>query len=528
MPADKVVVTRRATRLAIAEPALQNLTVGVREYGLHAHTVEEELRTLHNRHLFQTPTPDEGSEAWAAFKKAMRHGSKEIGQVPIANPHSILKGKAGRARRRMCGGFAKYMTDGLSRKDPLIKEMQKLELYEVSQLAVKENRGIQYRSVTYNAALARHLWHVEHRLCQLMGTNRTVSCVAKGKDQGQRAVQLLRLAYHFRNPVFYLLDHSRFDAHVCEALLREEHKSHLRCRRYNPELVKLLKHQLENRGRTAGGIDYFSRGKRMSGDINTGTGNTKINKGLLQGWLEASDVHGEFVLDGDDSVVVVEADDEQHLLPIEQFMLECGMVTECIRTTKISEVEFCQAKIVWSRNGPWLCGNPKKRLAMCMVSAENVDAGLAPAIFAGKVACELAFTPAVPMFKPLWLLASSLEQRAQVAERSHFRLRELGVEPDTISVPKWLEPNPDERISYALAWGVSPNEQKAYEDEVIIKPVWASAKAPRHPRPKAITAPADWLDGFGEDPEDQAGPSLDWADQSEDFRQWAKHILTTG
>jgi len=96
VPNDKVVTKRVGCKMIALGPPLVTRALGIREYGLHAHTVDQELRTLHNRHLFETPEPDMWCPEWHGFKKQLRRLADEIGYVPIATNTQVLEGKFGR------------------------------------------------------------------------------------------------------------------------------------------------------------------------------------------------------------------------------------------------------------------------------------------------------------------------------------------------------------------------------------------------------------------------------------------------
>lgn len=209
-PVDRVIVNRRG---AIYCQPLEF----AREYGLHEHTIDEEYRTLVNRHLFDTPEPDCGSAEWEELRRQVRLLSRQIGRVPRAKFTAVIGGKDGRKKKRYWGGINKYLRDGLSVRDSRITEMQKLEFYETSKIPIKEDRGIQFRSTQYNAALSSHLWNIEHRLIHLHDGGHRM--VMKGLQPDERFRHILCGTEGMKNPRFFLLDHSRFDAHVHLKLL---------------------------------------------------------------------------------------------------------------------------------------------------------------------------------------------------------------------------------------------------------------------------------------------------------------------
>lgn len=361
MPPRHVEVKKREGRVGFLVDTPRHV-----EYGLHEHTIAQEEKTIANRHLFDTPEPDEGSEAWRAFLESMESIDDAIGIVKLTPIREMYEQRSGRRKRRFWLG-AKQLLEAnfqVSQKDSRITEMQKLEFYEASKLAGKEDRGIQFRSVKYNVAIARLLHSVEKRLRGLHMDG--FHPIAKGLTPRERASRLFNYAAHFAKPVFVLLDHSRFDAHVHWKVLREEIRGYLRncpkhLRRY---FKRILKMQLKNMGVSAGGIRYLMKGKRSSGDVNTGLGNSKLNYAFLRSYIMRvfvlllaegyRDLKWRALIDGDDSVLILEADvwkRMQEVLPIKEHMLALGMVTEVEETCDIWKAEFCQSRPVVGPGG---------------------------------------------------------------------------------------------------------------------------------------------------------------------------------
>lgn len=468
VPADvnRVVRPRVGTIYGAYSGLLALEGVGKREFGLHTHTVDQELKTLVNRHLQATPKPKTGSKAWRLLCEEQRSMAREVGPCQKTPIGQILKGKTGRARTRFLQGVSEVKAHGIKSWHARIACMQKQELHEREKLVGKEDRAIQYRSTAYNSELARYLWQVEHRTFSQTKHNGMRWC-AKGLTKNQRAILLLRMASRMKNPRFICADHSRFDAHVNKWLLRLEHKYYRALFKGDRQLAKLLKMQLKNFGRTVGGIRYKCVGKRMSGDINTALGNSVLNKWMLAAWLKASGVKGYILLDGDDSVVVVEAEDVPKLIPIEKFMLQFGMVTEATMVDDIRKAEFCQSRVVLGADGPYFCPDVRKLLDTTRKSAANVPPNQRAPILRASILCELIANANMPMMRPLaeWLQNNPGEIR--IPDWLRYRMKTgYGVSESNLSTRAWSPPSDAERFSFAVAWGISPAEQESFEEEV--------------------------------------------------------------
>lgn len=458
VPEDHVVTRRRGCVLGPLPPLFSDPL----EFGLHEHTIEQELKTLHNRHLFATPEPNVKGKAWSWFVTKMREQSRLIGKVPRASVREVISNRSSMKRLRFGSGMARYCRYGVRVQDAYLTEMQKLEFYDVEKLGGKEDRGIQFRSPTYNAALARHLHHIEKRFYARARNPDGTPKVAKGRSPLERGLILAAMCKRFSNPRFYLLDHSRFDAHVNPQLLEQEHRAYLRERGYNGELNWLLSQQMGTMGFSHGGIVYKTNGKRSSGDLNTGLGNTRLNLAMLEayiesqreeiGWFECS-----IFLDGDDSVIIVE--DSVELKGIERFMLELGMVTEVEVADCLEKAEFCQSRICWGSLGPVMVRNPRKVLDVLTKSPRWLDDKQRRGVLAASALGELMQAPGVPVLSvaasSLLTMACSLPRFTTPDAYERFmiyRTKQIVVEVDETM-----------RESFAFAWDIEPQMQQAIE-----------------------------------------------------------------
>lgn len=437
-----------------------------KEFGLHTHTVKDELQTICNRHLMETPEPDVTSLAWKYFRRRMCWLSRQVGRCRSASIAAVLKGKTGRRKKRFFRGIQELNESNniVTKKDARIKEMQKLEMYEVDKIPIKEDRGIQFRSVKYNVALARELHNVEAKVIGLHIDD--YHPVMKGATPEERAVRIALGAKSFKKPLYLLADHKRFDAHVHLKLLKQEHAFYLRCRR-SGYLKKLLKMQRRNKGVSAGGIRYVTEGKRMSGDINTGLGNTVLNMCILFAWLDASGVKGKVYLDGDDSVIIIEEEDRVKLLPLDDFMRNLGMVTEMEATTDFFKVEFCQSRPVIVDGVLRFVRNPHKILATVGQSAEKLDFPVGVANVRASCLCELAMNGNCPVIGPYCrrLYEACGPGGAWFNAAQLWKAEQYGIK---FELPPEKEPDDESRYSFYRAWGLDHGLQLAYENQDII------------------------------------------------------------
>nr|WKV33578.1 MAG: RNA-dependent RNA polymerase [Riboviria sp.] len=409
----------------------------------------------------------------------MRKISKIVGRVPIAQVSEVIGTRSPLKRKRFSGGVERYCRYGVRKQDGYLTEMQKLEFYDEDKLTTKEDRGIQFRNTTYNAALARFLHHCEKRFYKRMVNEDGTPMVMKGRSPIERGLIMAAQAKRFHKPKFVLMDHARFDAHINKWLLSEEHKGYLREHGYDEELKFLLKQQEGTMGFSHGGIVYRTCAKRSSGDINTGGGNSRINLGAILSWL-ASIGCRKFAIgcDGDDSYVIVE--DEQELGDIAGHMLKLGLVTEVEVVHDLEEAEFCQSKVVWGKLGPQMVRNPKKVLDVLTKSPRIVTKEQARGILAASALGELMQAPGVPVIS---VAASCLITIAGGKPSFHTpdqHERFMVYRTDRI-IP---EVDDTMRVGFEKAWGITIAEQLATE-QYYLDMADQTTEMPEIPEPKS-------------------------------------------
>ncbi|UHM27700.1 MAG: RNA-dependent RNA polymerase [Fushun tombus-like virus 1] len=377
----------------------------------------------------------------------------------------LLEGRTGRRRKRFYEGALQYVQFGVAYGDSKITEMQKLEFYEDGKLQGKEDRGIQFRSVCYNVALARYLHGVEERL---IGTHYLGHHpVVKGLTPRERCQRLFKFASEFEDPVFLCADHSRFDAHVNVELLQEEHAVYKRCCPNTREFRQLLRWQLKNNGKSKGGIIYKMRGKRMSGDINTGLGNTVLNVCMLAAWLEFNGCKKyRLMVDGDDSVIILSRREyERFQVGIVEFMLKLGMETEMDVVYDIWKVDFCQSRPVLLPDGPTFVRNPFKVMTTMGRTAERRDDLTMQMVMSCSALSELAVAPGAPVTNELArkVLAYYGNGRYLKTAKQLYKEEAYGYDISDVDVDSVPEPDFLARYTFWLAWGIDPGLQEVYE-----------------------------------------------------------------
>jgi len=278
-----------------------------------------------------------------------------------------------------------------------VQSFIKVELYSEEQIKEKAPRMIQARDQGMAGMLGQYLTPLEHEILggKGLGPSQTPECF-KGLNAYERAEVFLQKVAQFRRPAYIMRDFSKFDAHIQVHLLQLEHRFYRQC--FGTEM-KILDQQLKNVCYTKNGIKYRTEGTRMSGDRNTGGGNSIINIAVTHACLDPLGIKFEFLCDGDDSVVILEAEDvEEACKSFDEVLPKCFGLKETREVTHLlNEVEFCHSKIFFQHDGtPIMVRNPHRILQNfhhCPLRVAGRDLQMR---ILGKAMCELVSNCGTP------------------------------------------------------------------------------------------------------------------------------------
>jgi hypothetical protein len=313
---------------------------------IHCSCSHNELVALRNRVLAAVPQISD------RMKRDLRIVARRLGRLfpfmdkwPIERMPTLYTGLK---RARYERAVDKYHSTGCTRKQSHVRLFVKAE--KCTPVKVNPDpRAIQMRDPVYCVAISQFLKPIEPYLYEFEGDGRTFPegrLFGKGLGAIERAKLLQEKMAEFKDPRVISMDFSRFDRHVQEAHLRAEHMVYLRVFRNHPELRRLLSYALLNIGKTMGGYTYVCPGGRMSGDMDTALGNCIIV--LLMIAVAMKGIRYQCLIDGDDSLIIVNSDDVPH--DLERKFCELGMTAKLeAAVSEMELVEWCQAKPVQIR-----------------------------------------------------------------------------------------------------------------------------------------------------------------------------------
>jgi hypothetical protein len=301
----------------------------------------------------EPPKPTEGyvEEKLRGFRSLL------VTKVPICRPvtRSTFCGLySGRKHTIYSNAASSLAVRPLNKSDSYLSTFSKCEKINFHAKPDPAPRVIQPRCPRYNVELGRYLKLMEKPICAGIAEVWGGPTVFKGMNANEQGCELRKLWDSFDDPVAIGCDATRFDQHVNQDLLRFEHSVYLQLVPPNtrPKLKSLLDMQLVNRGfaRCADGVlKYEVKGRRMSGDINTGMGNCLIMCAIMHSFVESLHCRARLVNNGDDCVVVVE---RKHLSKVESKLSEhfisygIEMVPEA-HTDVFERIRFCQTSPVF-------------------------------------------------------------------------------------------------------------------------------------------------------------------------------------
>lgn len=371
----------------------------------------------------------------------------------------------GRRRTIYQNAWESLMDKPVQRSDSYIKAFVKCEKVDCS----KTPRVIQPRHPRYNVELGCYIKHIEHRLYRAIARvagQRVV--VAKGLNVLQLGNSVAELWHSVEDCVFVGFDASRFDMHVTVDMLRWEHSVYLSLYNQDPVLGRLLSWQLSTKGFgycSDGRLKYRTVGHRASGDMNTGLGNCLIMCALILRLRAVLGIKFKFINNGDDCGAFIE---RRHLKTVMEavpgFFQDYGFRIVCEEPVDVLEkVSFCGMRPLHCNDGVRMVREFRTAIEKDTLSVTHLPDELSVRKWIYSVGeCGLALCSGVPVLQALYQAyvnqgIRSNMKNAVYMESGAMRLAH-GLHPKVSPVSS------DARVSFWLAFGVTPEEQEHIED----------------------------------------------------------------
>lgn len=425
--------------------------------------------------LKPTPKPTPGAfEQLSRFRKSLR---PHLTPTTRMSTEEFLGFYSGRKLVRYKEAAESLAVRPLEAKDSWLSTFVKAEKLCLSKKPDPAPRVIQPRSPRFNVELGRYLRHSEKYLFKAIDSLFGGRTVFKGINADEQGVEMEHIWNGFRDPVAIGMDASRFDQHVSRDALCFEHK--VWCDMFphaqRKDLQKLLDQQITNKGIARcpdGEIRYVVEGCRMSGDMNTSSGNCLIMCSTVWEWCRKQGI-AKFRLanNGDDCVVFMERCDEHKFLNgCREYYKDLGFtmkIEEPVYT--LEHVEFCQARPVSVSGEYRMVRNLHQSVSKdlhCLhdiALRQSAEAWISSVGKGGQASCA-----GVPVLQTFYhnFPESEFQLKGQLKEKF---LESQGFKYNTTRTCEAIPIEPETRYSFWLAFGLTPDEQIALEEG--IKPI---------------------------------------------------------
>lgn len=456
--------------------SLQNLVRGL---------VERVYKVQGPTGLVPTPQPLAGAfSRLNGFTAAIR---KHLPRSAPVDYDTFVGYYKGRKRTVYAKAAESLVSTPVKRSDARVSAFVKAEKINTSKKPDPAPRLIQPRDPRYNVAVGVFLRPLEKLVYRAIAKAWGGPTVLKGMNAAEQGSALYSMWCQFDNPVAVGLDASRFDQHVSRAALEWEHSVYALCFRGDDlaSLRKLLSWQLHNRGRAytaEGKIEYEVEGCRMSGDINTSLGNCLIMSAMVWAWCQYVGVPARLANNGDDCVVIMES----RFLPVfsrglQEWFLELGFEMQVEAPVHTFEqVQFCQTQPVCV-DGAWIMvRDPRVAISKDLVTLLGMPHSYQA--YVGAIGeCGLSAYGGVPVFQEFYASLQSAGKPSKLLGESSMA---MGLRHLSKGMGRQYQPvKATTRASFALAFGITPDEQEQLELWLLQHPVPAQAK-------QSVTNPA--------------------------------------
>lgn len=447
---------------------LAGFGVGVK-YGVHTDTLRNLARAVVER-VFYTPVDGKLVATLQpkhnVFRRLayIRHRLlRKLKPTPVVPREEYPYLYVGRKRKVYERALASLETRALTVKDSWVNTFVKAEKINFSAKVDPAPRAIQPRTPRFLLEVGKYLKPFEKELYAAFRRVFGYDVILKGKNASETAEVLAGHWQRFKSPVAVGLDASRFDQHVSYEALRFEHSIYNSVFR-SPELARLLKMQLENKGVAhveGHRVEYTVRGCRMSGDINTSLGNCLIMSSIVLAYCEHYGVNVRLANNGDDCVLILDKTELHKLSTISQWMRDFGFrLTQEAPVYELEKIVFCQAQPVLTGNGWRMVRDPRTAMSKDCVSLLSWANDQDFSAWAGAIgACGGALTAGVPVWASWYARLSRLgtvkDGAMEFVYDSGLGYMSRGVKPCDITA--------ECRVSFYKAFGIEPDLQESLE-----------------------------------------------------------------
>jgi len=358
-------------------------------------------------------------------------------------------------------------------KDAWLSTFVKAEKLNISAKPDPAPRVIQPRDPRYNVEVGRYLRHSEEYLFkginQLFG-GRTIF---KGLNSDEAGQEFQSMWESFSEPVGIGMDASRFDQHISRDALEFEHKiwPTMFPQSQRKGLQRLLKWQINNRGLARcpdGEIRYEVEGCRMSGDMNTSSGNCYIMCATVYNWCSKLGIqHFRLANNGDDCMLVVERKFESLVRTgLIEYYKELGFTMKVEPSVyELERLEFCQTRPVLVGDSYRMIRNLHQSMSKDLHSINDLASEKHMRAWVSAVGSGgRSMNDGVPVLSKFFQQFPLAKQEKLSSDLSESLREQWKYKFSRSAAFTGATPTSYSRYSFWLAFGLLPDEQVALEE----------------------------------------------------------------
>jgi len=365
-------------------------------------------------------------------------------------------------------------------KDSYVSTFVKAEKLNVSAKPDPDPRVIQPRGFRFLYSIGLYIKAIEPVIYRALDRLFGQRTVMKGRNADQRGSALHKAWSRYVRPAAIGIDASRWDQHVSAAMLMFEfsiYASIIACDWFR----WLLSLMLDNTGFVRapdGTIRYKVNGSRMSGDMNTALGNVLLMCLCVWSYLQGKNFHVSLINDGDDCVLICEAENVGQFADLADWFARLGFVMKVEQPVFVlEEIEFCQSHPVEVLPGKYrMVRDPRVTLDKDLCCVRPLTNEREYDFQRASIAqCGLALAGDVPVYNEYYrgLLPDTIDRRMRhkLANRpltTGADYLAIGMHHQYVANPWW-----GSRVSFAKAFGIMPDHQIALERRYkTLRPTW--------------------------------------------------------
>jgi len=449
-------------------------------FGIHNNTVQNVRRALIERvymverdgDLQPTPKPISAQhiqETLIGFKKTFKQLAPHL---PPLSAQGFLGRYQGGKKRRYELAMESLLGRGIEKKDAFLSMFVKGEKLNIVVKSDPAPRAIQPRTPRFNFALGCYIAHLEKPVYRAIAEMFGGPTVMKGYNAVDTARHMRSMWDEFEQPVAIGLDASRFDQHVSKEMLQWEHDIWAMCMCSSSDvksLRKLLAMQLENKGFARcddGIVKYSVEGCRMSGDMNTASGNCIIMCAMIYCLCAKLGIKCRLANNGDDCVLFIHRRDQEVVCrSIPNYFTDLGFTMKVEAPCYDFEViEFCQTKPVWTFDHYRMVRIPQVAMAKDLTANHPIGDALIRANWLSLMRdAGSSLTDGCPIWQSFYRMYPTNKGKRVFVQNfddsGMVRHMSRGLQNRMLPI------TPRARYSFWLAFGITPDEQVVMEKQ---------------------------------------------------------------